>query len=102
MNQDIYKQLKTILSTYQFDNTSTFYSLFKFAKQQGLKEFSFKVFVKHARNMGVGSEVRRTSEGVERVLDYDPKADTYIKGLFPVLDTCPNCKGTGLVKIELS
>jgi hypothetical protein len=102
MDQPLYIQLKQILVSYEFNDQANFYQLFKFAKRAGLRTISFKLFCEYAKNMGVLSVVGRVDGVVKRQLLYDPHSDNYIKGLFPILDTCPNCKGSGIVEIKLS
>lgn len=99
MTQDLYTQLKAIFDTFQFTTEANFYTLYKHAKQMGLRGLSFHKFTNHAKQMGVLSSVRRVDSGVERVLSYDIKADKYRKMVFPQLEVCPHCQGSGLIDI---
>ena len=100
MDQSLYIQIKQILSGYNYAS-GNFYGLFKYAKKAGLSGLSFKQFCEHARNMGVSSKVSRIDGQLLRVLSYDPKADQYLKNVFPIYDTCAKCKGLGVVEIKL-
>ena len=99
MNQNLYTQIRTILEKYEFNDDANFYKLFKFAKHSGLRDVSFHTFTKHAKAMGVSSSVSRINNVPTRSLKYDPKADKYLKTVFPKYETCPNCKGSGVVRI---
>ena len=101
MNQEIYKQLRTILASYDYSTPDGLRSLYKYAKHAGLKQFKFVAFVDHARNMGVVSKVIKIDGATKRVLNYYPMTDKYLKKVFPEIETCPNCKGLGVVKIQL-
>lgn len=105
MNQDLYIKLKRSLTNFDFDKPSIFIELYNKSRKTG-HGLRFREYVSYAKKMGVSSGVSRVvingETGVMRSLSYDPKADQYIKGLFPVLDTCPNCNGSGLVEIKLN
>jgi hypothetical protein len=102
MNKELYIKLKTIFKHYKFDDEANFFRLFKFAKHAGLRGVSFHQFSKHAQAMGVKSIVRRVDGVVKRSLIYDTKADEYLKAVFPEFETCPTCKGKGIVQINLT
>lgn len=101
MNQEIYKQLRIILASYDYSTPDGLRSLYKYAKRAGLQQFKFVAFVGHVRNMGVVSKVIKVDGVVKRVLNYYPMTDKYLKEVFPEIETCPNCKGLGVVKIQL-
>lgn len=103
MDQKLYYKLKKALTKYDFDQPRTsFGDLHKQSKKYLGHYMSFKEFVGHMKTMGVNSRVRRLEPGISRGLVYDPKADQYLLNVFPVLDRCPACKGTGVVQIDLS
>jgi hypothetical protein len=101
MNRTLYIQLKTIFHNYDFDDTANFLALFKFAKLAGLRGVTFHKFTEYAKNMGVLSSVARVDGVVKRSLSYDKHADQYLKTVFPEFETCPECKGSGVVAIKL-
>lgn len=98
MDQQLYITIKTFLSNYQFDNKTTLHTLHKAYKPY----IPFKQFVSYIKSMGVLSKSVRVKSGVERHYFYEPKQDKYLLKLFPVLDTCPNCKGKGVIEINLT
>lgn len=101
MDKSLYINLKKILKSYNFDKDANFYKLFRHAKRMGLRDLSFKQFTKHIKDMGVFSEVVRVEGAVLRRLVYDAKNDKYLKKVFPEFETCPNCKGVGVVRVSI-
>ncbi len=101
MNEQVYLQLKTILKNYHFDETANFYHLYKYARLQGFKHFYFREFVYFAKQLGVCSKMQRSGDTVQRVLVYNAKNDKYLSRVFPKLDICATCNGSGYVEITL-
>lgn len=97
-----YMLLKKIFKQYQFNDDANFYKLFKFAKQNGLRYFTFQKFSLYAQNMGVKSIVKREGEKVKRFLIYIPGDDIFLKFVFPEFNRCPTCKGKGVIQINLT
>lgn len=102
MDLPLYKQLRQIIQSYDYNDQSGFKPLYKYARDRGLHGLTLRQFVTHAKNMGVSSHVKRIDSGLVRYLAYDQRADKYRTKIMPLLDTCPNCKGLGVVKIKLS
>lgn len=103
MTQDLYIKYKNALSKYDFDKSnSSFFDLYNNSKKYFGFWIPFRQFTSVVKNMGVASQVKRGNGGVKRGLVYNAKADKYLLKLFPVLDTCPNCKGKGIIEIDLT
>lgn len=100
--KDQYILLKSILKKYNFDDQANMYKLFKFAKQSGLKYFTFHRFTTYVKSMGVKSVVKREGDQVKRSLIYIAGDDIYLKHVFPEFDRCPTCKGKGIIQINLT
>lgn len=103
MNQDLYVKLKKALNKYDFNKDKTnFPDLYMNSKKYLGFWVPFRQFTNYVKAMGVSSQVRRVAGGVQRGLVFEPNRDKYLLKLFPVLDTCPTCKGKGVVEIELT
>lgn len=98
MNQQQYISIKKFLSNYQFDNKTTLHKL----HEAYSPHIPFKKFVSYIKSMGVSSKSVRVQSGVERHYFYEPKNDKYLLELFDVFETCPSCKGKGVIQVNLS
>jgi len=101
MDTQLYEQLLSAIQSYDFNDESGFKSLRKHARNYGVTNLTQREFVEHAKNMGVSSHVKRVDTGLVRYLAYEPKADQYRNKVMPVIDICPNCKGSGFITIKL-
>lgn len=109
MDNATYATIKAIIIKYdkekQFGQPHNFGDFHHWSRQfkHGMR---FKTFVSTVQKMGVESVVKRFENGsgagkLKRVLVYKPENDQYLKGDISIVDSCPTCGGTGIIKHKL-
>lgn len=103
MDKQDYINIKSFLSTYDFDAGTNFPVLYK--DYLAIHPFNgFKLFVRIVKALGVKSIVRRNPQTKlpVRKLEYTPGEDQYLEVYIDTIKRCTACEGKGYIKIKLN